>query len=142
MDKEREERYSFQWKNCEKEPCYTSAGICSLQSRLDKFLDDNGLDITTAGMLINGPNEVRPKLKFSVVDKKSSGKKTLKACYLCGEESGQLEDANQTIFPLITGSSGVLSFNSCGGKPEKSMLEMFFAWQICSSQWILHVSKR
>ena len=109
----------FNGKTVKKNRAILPQEYAHLQSRLDKFLDDNGLDITTAGMLINGPNEVRPKLKFSVVDKKSSGKKTLKVCYLCGEESGQLEDANQTIFPLITGSSGVLSFNSCGGKPEK-----------------------
>lgn len=85
-----------------------------IQARMDEFLDKNGLDITTSGLLLNGPNEVRPKLKISVSDKKTAG-----ICYLCGDESNQLEDANQTIFPLITGPSGVLSFNSCASKPEK-----------------------
>jgi len=85
-----------------------------IQTRMDEFLDEHGLDITTSGLLINGPNEVRPKLKISVADKKTAG-----VCYLCGEETNQLEDANQTIFPLITGTSGVLSFNSCASKPEK-----------------------
>lgn len=84
-----------------------------LQKRMDDFLNSHGLDITTSGLLLNGPNEVRPKLKIKL-DNKVAG-----ICYLCGEESNQLENANQTIFPLITGTSGVLSFNSCGGKPEK-----------------------
>ena len=93
-----------------------------LQKRMDDFLNSHGLDITTSGLLLNGPNEVRPKLKIKL-DNKVAG-----ICYLCGEESNQLENANQTIFPLITGTSGVLSFNSCGGKPEKNMLEVFITW--------------
>lgn len=85
-----------------------------IQQRMDEFIDTNGLVITTSGLLLNGPNEVRPKLNIAV-----QGKKKLGVCYLCGEESTMLENANQTIYPLITGGSGVLSFNSEGGKPEK-----------------------
>ncbi|MGI6711755.1 MAG: hypothetical protein ACOX4L_03335 [Bacillota bacterium] len=85
-----------------------------LQERLDEFLDMNGLDVTTSGLLMDGPNMVKPKVRIKVDDKKSKG-----ICYLCGNESGALDEANQTVFPLITGSSGILSFNSEVGKPEK-----------------------
>lgn len=85
-----------------------------LQERLDSFLDKNGLDVTTAGLLMDGPNAVRPQVKIQVKSGKLKGN-----CYLCGGESSYLEDAGQTIFPLITGTSGVLSFNPQGGSPEK-----------------------
>ncbi len=85
-----------------------------LQERLDSFLDKNGLDVTTAGLLKDGPNAVRPKIKIQTKSGKPKG-----ICYLCGEKASNLEDANQTIFPLITGTSGVLSFNPQGGDPEK-----------------------
>jgi len=85
-----------------------------LQKRMDSFLDEHGLDVTTSGLLIDGPLQVRPKVRIKIDSGKSRGN-----CYLCGEPSNSLEDAKQTIFPLITGSSGVLSFNSQGGKPEK-----------------------
>lgn len=85
-----------------------------LQSRLDEFLDINGLNITTSGLLVDGPNAVRPKVVIKVSTSEPKG-----ACYLCGESSHILEDASQTTFPLITGSSGLLSFNSQAGAPEK-----------------------
>ena len=49
-----------------------------LQKRMDDFLNSHGLDITTSGLLLNGPNEVRPKLKIKL-DNKVAG-----ICYLCG----------------------------------------------------------
>lgn len=86
-----------------------------LQERMDDFLDTHGLDVTTSGLLIDGPNMVQPNAnipkKFSTTTKGQ--------CYLCGEESISLEDAGQTIFPFITGSSGLLNFNTLCGKPEK-----------------------
>lgn len=85
-----------------------------LQERLDSFLDQNGLEVTTSGLLIDGPNAVKPKVKIQVKSGKTKG-----ICYLCGEKSPSLEDASQTIFPLITGASGVLSFNPQGGSPER-----------------------
>jgi hypothetical protein len=85
-----------------------------LQERLDSFLDRNGLDVTTAGLLTDGPNAVKPNVNIQI-----SSKKKGEYCYLCGEESGALDEANQTIFPFLTGSSGVLSFNPEAGKPEK-----------------------
>lgn len=86
----------------------------TLQERMDDFLDKRGLDITTSGLLIDGPNQVRPKVTIKI------GAGALKGnCFLCGESSILLEDIKETVFPLITGSSGVLSFNSQGSKPEK-----------------------
>lgn len=86
-----------------------------LQNRMEEFLDEYGLDVTTTGLLIDGPNMVRPNVtipkKFSAPPK---GK-----CYLCGEDSHTLEDASQTIFPFITGTSGLLNFNTLCSKPEK-----------------------
>jgi len=81
---------------------------------MEKYVKDNGLKITTAGLLLDGPNAVQPKLKIAIGEKKRG-----KYCYLCGEETGSLEDANQTVFPFITGSSGILSFNPNAGRPEK-----------------------
>ena len=86
----------------------------TLQERMDDFLDRRGLDITTSGLLIDGPNQIRPKVTIKIGAGATKG-----ICYLCGESSNLLEDIKETVFPLITGSSGVLSFNSQGGKPEK-----------------------
>lgn len=85
-----------------------------LQKKMDEFLDKNGLDVTTVGLLVDGPNAVRPNVTIKIDSKTAKGQ-----CYLCGQESAYLEEVNQTVFPLITGSSGVLSFNSGGGKPER-----------------------
>lgn len=85
-----------------------------LQEGMDAFLDKHELDITTSGLLIDGPNQVKPKVMIKVDTGKSKGN-----CYLCGEPSNGLDDVKETVFPLITGSSGVLSFNSLGGKPER-----------------------
>jgi hypothetical protein len=87
-----------------------------LQERMDEFLNENELDITTAGLLVDGPYAVKPKVNI----KASSEPKKLKGyCYFCGHPSDSLEEATQTTFPLITGTSGVLSFNSMAQTPEK-----------------------
>lgn len=86
-----------------------------LQKRLDQFIDKQGLDVTTSGLLIDGPNEVRPKIYLP--DKFSGNKEQV--CYICGEETIKSVDAGQTIFPFITGSSGLLNFNSFCSNPEK-----------------------
>ena len=70
--------------------------------------------MTTAVLLVDGPNEVRPKVVLGVKEGKVRGR-----CYLCGDEAYTLDEANQTIFPFLTGPSGVLSFNSEAGRPEK-----------------------
>lgn len=86
-----------------------------LQKRMDEFLDRLGLDVTTAGLLIDGPNVVQPNVTIP--------KKFFKAikgqCYLCGDKSYHLEEIGQTIFPFITGLSGLLNFNTLCSKPEK-----------------------
>ncbi len=86
-----------------------------LQKRMDKFLDKNGLDVTTSGLLVDGPNAVRPQVVIGIGA--STGKRD--RCYLCGQDSSILEDAGQTIFPFITGSAGLLNFNSVCGNPEQ-----------------------
>ncbi len=86
-----------------------------LQLRMDEFLDKNGLDVTTSGLLVDGPNAVCPKVTIAV----KSNTKIKGHCYLCGGDSSSLEDAGQTIFPFITGSSGLLNFNTFCGNPEK-----------------------
>lgn len=86
-----------------------------LQNRMDKFLDENGLDVTTSGLLVDGPNAVCPKVTIAV----KSTAKVKGHCYLCGENSPSLEDVGQTIFPFITGSSGVLNFFPFCSTPEK-----------------------
>ncbi|HBC94865.1 MAG TPA: hypothetical protein DCZ10_18695 [Pelotomaculum sp.] len=87
-----------------------------LQENMDEFLNKNGLDVTTSGLLVDGPYAVRPKVKIKA---DSEVKKTSGHCYLCGQPSDVLEEASQTTFPLITGTSGVLSFNSMAQNPEK-----------------------
>src|SRR5450759_3627115 len=88
-----------------------------LQQRMDAFLDKQGLDVTTNGLLVDRPNEIRPKIpKLRLVVRE--GKRT-SACYLCGEDADSFVDASQTVFPFITGSSGVRSFNTLAGRPEK-----------------------
>src|SRR5690554_6653695 len=41
-----------------------------LQERMEKYVKDNGLKITTAGLLLDGPNAVQPKLKIAIGEKK------------------------------------------------------------------------
>lgn len=86
-----------------------------LQSRLDEFLDQHGLDVTTSGLLLNGPNQVRPKVAINVGAGKSKG-----ICFLCGQQAVALESVSQTVFPLVTGESGTLGFFSEGGDPSKA----------------------
>lgn len=99
-----------------KEYKHLEVKIEEIQKRMDLFLDSNGLDVTTSGLLIDGPNAIKPKINIKI-EKNSKEEKGY--CYLCGKPSSHLEEINQTVFPLITGTSGLLSFNSEAGKPEK-----------------------
>jgi len=90
------------------------AEYAHLQEEMDTFLDKHGINVTTAGLLVDGPNAVKPKVTIKVKEGRAKG-----VCFLCGMESHGIDDAKETIFPFITGSSGVLSFNSQGGRPEK-----------------------
>lgn len=89
--------------------------VKQLLHRVQKYTSEIGIKIgPPSGLLVDGPNQVRPKVTIKIGAGASKGN-----CYLCGESSNLLEEIKETVFPLITGSSGVLSFNSQGGKPEK-----------------------
>lgn len=89
-----------------------------LQKRLDSFLEQNNLKgITASAMLVDGPNEVRPKLDIDIANNTKKEKGT---CYICGKQAATFSQVGSTILPLLTGSSGGLSFNSNGGSPEKA----------------------
>ena len=77
------------------------------------FLQDQGLNKGTQGktFLLDGPSQLRPKQNIHVVEGKPNG-----VCFLCGDPSSKLEAADQAVYPMITGTSGILSFNSEGSK--------------------------
>jgi hypothetical protein len=85
-----------------------------LQERLNSFLQENKLKIGSSGLLLDGPNALQPKVEVKLKNDKPKGN-----CFLCGESSSSLSEIGGTVFPMITGSSGVLSFNSAAGNPEK-----------------------
>lgn len=85
-----------------------------LQEKFDSFLSETGLKISANNLLIDGPNAIQPQVEIKVKKGKEKGK-----CFICGEASHLLTDIGGTVYPMITGSSGVLSFNSNGGRPEK-----------------------
>jgi hypothetical protein len=88
-----------------------------LQRRMDEFLDARGLEVTTNGLLLDRPNEIRPKIpKIRLVVKEGKRRGT---CYFCGDIAGHFVEASQTVFPFITGGSGVRSFNTLAGRAEK-----------------------
>lgn len=85
-----------------------------LQDRFNSFLSETGLKISANNLLIDGPNAIQPQVEIKVKKGKEKGK-----CFICGEASHSLSEIGGTVYPMITGSSGVLSFNSNGGSPEK-----------------------
>lgn len=85
-----------------------------LQDRFEAFLSETGLKISANNLLIDGPNAIQPQVEIKVKKGKEKGK-----CFICGEASHSLTEIGGTVYPMITGSSGVLSFNSNGGSPEK-----------------------
>ncbi|MHC1757077.1 MAG: hypothetical protein AB9861_16880 [Methanosarcina sp.] len=85
-----------------------------LQDRLEVFLSESGLKISANNFLIDGPNAIQPQVEIKVKKGKEKGK-----CFICGGPSHSLTEIGGTVYPMITGSSGVLSFNSNGGRPEK-----------------------
>jgi len=85
-----------------------------LQDRFDSFLSETGLKISANNFLIDGPNAIQPQVEIKVKKGKEKGK-----CFICGAASHSLTEIGGTVYPMITGSSGVLSFNSNGGRPEK-----------------------
>ncbi len=106
---------------------YTRKGILPpdyvhLQERFNAFLQENNLQVGEAkNLLINGPNAHQPKVL--VLEKKVleplEEVKSKGNCFICGQESHTLTDVGSTVFPLITGKDGVLSFNSTCGNPAR-----------------------
>jgi hypothetical protein len=86
-----------------------------LQERFDNFLVETDLKIGSSSLLKDGPNAIQPQVEINL--KPDKGKEKGK-CFFCGSSS-HLSEIGGTVFPMISGSSGALSFNSCGGKPEK-----------------------
>ncbi len=86
-----------------------------LQERLDNFLVETDIAIGSSSLLIDGRNAIQPTVEINL--KIENGKEKGK-CFFCGGSS-HLNEIGGTVFPMISGSSGTLSFNTCGGKPEK-----------------------
>ena len=96
----------IRWKD-KNQPGLLPDSYAHIQDRLDGFLEQQKLKAgPPAGMLLDEPNRVRPKVKIKV----KGGKLKAAPCFLCGQYSSSMEKVNQTIFPFITGDSGVKSF--------------------------------
>ncbi len=87
-----------------------------LQNRFDAFIKENNLKITANNLPVDGPNAYKDVPKVNINLKSGAPKGN---CFICGEPSHSLSEIGGTVFPMISGSSGALSFNSSGGKPEK-----------------------
>lgn len=85
----------------------------NIQNRFEKFLAETKLK-PGASLLLDGKNIVTPSIHIEKLSGKLKGR-----CFLCGCESHSLSDIGGTVFPFITGSSGVLSFNTTGSSAEK-----------------------
>ncbi len=76
-----------------------------LQSSLDEFLATNGLKAgPPAGLLVDGENEVRPKVEIRVQSGKVRG-----SCFLTGTAESTLVEAKETAFPLLGGSRSFIN---------------------------------
>jgi len=84
-----------------------------LQERFEEFLAETKLK-PGSSLLIDGKNIISPTIHLEKLSGKSKG-----YCFICGQNSHSLSEIGGTVFPMITGSSGVLSFNSSGSSPEK-----------------------
>lgn len=86
-----------------------------LQDRLNEYLASNNLKIGGKGLLLDGPNAYQPKVVISPKEGKTNGH-----CFLCGNPSHDaLSEIGGTVFPMISGSSGVLTFYSGCTEPAK-----------------------
>ncbi len=78
-----------------------------LQERLDEFLSREGLKPgPPAGLLIDGPNQVRPKVEIRANDRAGKNKAN---CFLTGEPEATLVEAKETAFPLLGGSRSFIN---------------------------------
>ncbi len=79
-----------------------------LQAQLDDFLAKNGLKPgPPAGLLIDGPNQVRPKVEIRVGANRHDWN-----CFLTGMPESSVVEAKETAFPLMGGSRSFISGNS------------------------------
>lgn len=102
-----------QVKWADKTPGKLPDDYADLQDRLDEFLKLKELKPgPPAGMLVDEPNRVRPKVIIQVQEPNRKSTRKISPCFLCGGTSSKMEKMNQTIFPFMTGESGVLSFFS------------------------------
>ena len=84
----------------EREVGILPASHAALQSRLDDFLAANSMKPgPPAGLLIDGENEVRPKVEIQARVGKTRG-----VCFLTGTPESNLVEAKETAFPLLGGS--------------------------------------
>src|SRR5271157_2636244 len=76
-----------------------------LQPALDKFLAAQGLKPgPPAGLLVDGENQVRPKVEIRVQGGKPRGQ-----CFLVGTPEATLVEAKETAFPLLGGSRSFIN---------------------------------
>ncbi len=98
-----------QIKWADKTPGKLPDDYAHIQAQLDGFLEQKELKAgPPAGLLVDEPNRVRPKVIMQVQERKPKPE----SCFLCGCKSSKMEKMNQTVFPFMTGESGVLSFFS------------------------------
>ncbi|KUL02245.1 MAG: Uncharacterized protein XE11_1845 [Methanomicrobiales archaeon 53_19] len=93
-----------------------------LQERFDEFLRENNLKAgAMQNLLIDGPNAYQPRVVLFEKNVLTSPKKSRSkgVCFVCGHDSDVLTEVGSSVFPLITGKDGVLSFNSTCGNPAK-----------------------
>lgn len=100
-----------QVKWVDKTPGKLPDDYADLQDRLDQFLEHQKLKPgPSAGMLIDEPNRVRPKVIIQVQEPNRKSRRKVSPCFLCGCLSSKMDDMNQTIFPFMTGTTGLGSF--------------------------------
>jgi len=91
-----------------------------LQGELDCFMVENSLKPgPPAGLLIDGPNQVCPKVEIRVSDHLSKAKAN---CFMTGAPSATFVEAKETAFPLLGGSrsfiNGVADWPRMGWKTD------------------------
>jgi hypothetical protein len=104
----------------ERTPGKVPPGFEPLQDALDRFLAENGLKAgPPAGLLIDGPNQVRPKVEIRVADHSARPKSV---CFMSGDPGSTFIEAKETAFPLLGGSrsfiNGVESWPRMGWKVD------------------------
>jgi hypothetical protein len=92
----------------ERTPGRLPTELNELQAQLDDFMANNGLKPgPPAGLLIDGPNQVRPKVEIRVGSSRPESN-----CFLTGVAEGSVVEAKETAFPLMGGSRSFISGNT------------------------------